>query len=130
MKFTPRSIAVIVGSLVTLAATPAFSQECTIKVGRVVPVTGALADVGKDTPWVDENKLGPINKAGGLKVGSRTCKIEYKIYDSKSTVAGSAEAATRAILQDKVDFLMAQGTPTPPMRRRTCASATRFRASR
>jgi branched-chain amino acid transport system substrate-binding protein len=97
--------------LYVLGADPAQAQGCTIKIGRVVPITGPLADVGKDTPWVDENKIGPINKAGGLKVGNQLCKIEYKIYDSKSTVAGSADAATRAILSDKVDFLMAQGTP-------------------
>jgi len=89
----------------------AWAQSCTIRIGRIVPVTGPLADVGKDTPWVDEHKTGLINKAGGLKVGNQMCKIEFKIYDSKSTVAGSADAATRAILQDKVDFLFAQGTP-------------------
>jgi branched-chain amino acid transport system substrate-binding protein len=111
MKFRVRIAAAAVGSLAALYGGTAFAQQCTIKIGRVVPVTGPLADVGKDTPWVDENKLGPINKAGGLKVGDKSCKIEYKIYDSKSTVAGSAEAATRAILQDKVDFLTAQGTP-------------------
>jgi branched-chain amino acid transport system substrate-binding protein len=87
------------------------ADNCAIKIGRVAPITGPLAAVATDTPWVDENKIGPINKAGGLKVGKQQCKIEYKIYDSKSTVAGSAEAATRAILSDKVDFLMAQGTP-------------------
>ena len=93
-------------------AAPAVAQEsCTIKVGRIVPVTGPLADVGKDTPWVDRHKIDPINQAGGLKVGDKQCKVSFEIYDSKSTVAGSAEAATRAILSDKVDFLMAQGTP-------------------
>jgi branched-chain amino acid transport system substrate-binding protein len=95
-----------------VAATGARAQDaCAIKIARIVPITGPLADVGKDTPWVDEHKLDPINKAGGLTVGGEKCKIEYKIYDSKSTVAGSAEAATQAILQDKVDFLIAQGTP-------------------
>jgi branched-chain amino acid transport system substrate-binding protein len=89
----------------------AHAQSCTVTIGRVNPTTGALAAVGSDAPWTDENKIGPINKAGGLKVGSQQCKIEFKLYDSKSTVAGSAEAATRAILQDKVDFLIAQGTP-------------------
>ncbi len=101
----------ITGIALALMAGGAWAQACTVKVARIVPVTGPLADVGKDTPWVDDNKVGPINKAGGLKVGSQQCKVEYKIYDSKSTVAGSADAATRAILQDKVDFLMAQGTP-------------------
>jgi len=103
--------AIAAGSLAAALSTGANAQSCSIKVARIVPVTGPLADVGKDTPWVDENKVGPINKAGGLKVGNQQCTIDYKIYDSKSTVAGSAEAATRAILQDRVDFLLAQGTP-------------------
>ena len=111
MKFSLKIAVFAVGSLAAAMSAGAYAQSCTIKVGRVVPVTGALADVGKDTPWVDENKINPINMAGGLKVGNQQCKIEFKIYDSKSTVAGSAEAATRAILQDKVDFLLAQGTP-------------------
>ncbi len=111
MKFRLNVSVALLGGLAMLLCTGAQAQQCTIKIGRVVPVTGPLADVGKDTPFVDDNKLGPINKAGGLKVGSQMCKIEHKVYDSKSTVAGSAEAATRAILSDKVDFLMAQGTP-------------------
>ncbi len=90
---------------------PAFAQDCKITVGRVVPITGPLLDMGRETPWVDDNKVKPINAAGGLPVGSKKCKIEYKIYDSKGTLAGSSEAAQRAILQDKVDVVMAQGTP-------------------
>jgi branched-chain amino acid transport system substrate-binding protein len=102
----------VLGGLIALCAVDtAVAQSCTIKIARIVPMTGPLADEGKDTPWVDDNKIGPVNQAGGLKVGAQLCKIEYKIYDSKSTVAGSAEAATRAILSDKVDFLMAEGTP-------------------
>lgn len=101
------------GALLALAfsAESGFAQECVIKVGRIVPVTGPLLDMGRETPWLDENKVGPINAAGGIKVGDQMCKIEYEIYDSKGTAAGSGEAATRAILEDKVDVLMAQGTP-------------------
>jgi branched-chain amino acid transport system substrate-binding protein len=101
----------LAAGLSTLGVTNTFAQECSIKIGRVVPITGPLADVTKDTPWVDQNKLGPINRAGGLRVGNQSCKLEYVIYDSKSTVAGAADAATRAIVGDKVDFLMAMGTP-------------------
>jgi branched-chain amino acid transport system substrate-binding protein len=111
MMWTPVYLAVAAAGLLGASASAYAEDGCTIKIGRVAPISGPLADVGKDTPWVDEHKLDPINKAGGLKVGAAQCKVEFKIYDSKSTVAGSAEAATRAILQDKVDFLMAQGTP-------------------
>lgn len=94
----------------TLTGGTAFAQECTVKVGRVVPITGALADVGRETPWVDDHKLSQLD-GGMLPVGDQMCKIEYSIYDSKSTAAGSAEAAQTAILNDEVDVLMAQGTP-------------------
>lgn len=97
--------------VLALSATSSFAQECVIKVGRVVPITGPLLDMGRETPWLDENKVDPINAAGGLQVGDQKCKIDYKIYDSKGTASGSAEAATRAILEDKVDVVMAQGTP-------------------
>lgn len=110
MKFKLKTAVLIGGSLMMLSG-GVQAAECTIKIGRVVPITGPLADYGKVTPWVDDHKVKPINDAGGLKVGDKMCKVEYKIYDSRSTVSGSAEAATRAILQDKVDFLMAQGTP-------------------
>lgn len=94
------------------APTPADAQEaCVVKVGRVVPITGPLLDMGRETPWLDENKVDPINEAGGLQVGDQMCTFEYIIYDSKGTAAGAAEAAQRAILDDKVDVVMAQGTP-------------------
>ncbi|MEQ8965384.1 MAG: ABC transporter substrate-binding protein [Azospirillaceae bacterium] len=104
---------VLAATAVTMAPAPAAAQEgdCVITVGRVVPLTGPLLDMGRETPWVDEHKVGPINAAGGLEVGDRQCMIEYEIFDSEGTMAGSAEAATRAILEAEVDVLMAQGTP-------------------
>ncbi len=111
MTFRPRLRAVSACAVLLATTVPAFAEDCTITIGRVVPLTGALADVGKDTPWIDEFKTGIVNDAGGLTVGNQRCKVAFKIYDSKSTVAGSAEAATRAILKDKVNFLLAQGTP-------------------
>lgn len=111
MTFKPRLRAASVCAVLLATTTPTFAQDCTITVGRVAPITGPLADVGKDTPWIDEFKTGIVNDAGGLTVGDHKCKVAFKIYDSKSTVAGSAEAANQAILKDKVNFLLAQGTP-------------------
>jgi len=93
-----------------VAPTSTAAQDCTVTIGRVVPITGPLLDLGRETPWLDDNKIKPINAGGGLQIGGTKCKIAYKIYDSKGTVAGSGEAATRAILDDRVDFLMAMGT--------------------
>lgn len=111
MKIRLKQIVLALGGVAAMSGASAFAQECSITIGRVVPVTGPLADYGKATPWTDEHKIKALNESGGLKVGDQMCKVEYKIYDSKSTVAGSAEAATRAILSDQVDFLLAQGTP-------------------
>ena len=109
------ALAAFAGSVAATApvlfGAPAAAQDCSITVGRVVPLTGPLLDMGRETPWLDQNKVGPINKAGGLAVGGKKCKINYKIYDSRGTMAGSGEAATRAILKDKVDVVFAQGTP-------------------
>jgi len=80
--------AVLAGGALAIA-TPARAQDCVIKVARIVPKTGPLAAVGQMTPWVDDNKMAYVKSIGGLKVGDKTCTISYKIYDSKSTVAGS-----------------------------------------
>lgn len=106
-----RAIALSVAVAASLLSVAVRAEECVVKVGRIVPKTGALAAVGAMTPWVDENKIKTVDAMGGVPVGGAKCRIAYTIYDSKSTVAGSAEAATRAILNDKVDVLMAQGTP-------------------
>lgn len=91
-------------------AEDAQAQECSITIGRVVPLTGPLVDVGRETPWLDENKIAQLEN-GALQVGDQMCTIEYEIYDSRGTAAGSAEAAQEAILNDEVDMLIAQGTP-------------------
>jgi branched-chain amino acid transport system substrate-binding protein len=104
------ALAASVAALPFFAATSS-AQECTITVGRIVSMSGPLVDLGRETPWLDEHKIKPINAAGGLQVGNRKCKIAYKIFDSKGTMAGSGEAATKAILDDKVDVVFAQGTP-------------------
>ncbi len=109
----PALLAITAGALASAAMmpSPAVAADCTITVGRVVPKTGPLLDMGRETPWLDHNKVDPINKSGGLQVGDKKCKVAFKIYDSRGTMAGSGEAATRAILKDKVDVLFAQGTP-------------------
>ena len=109
--FAILGLAGIAGTAIVAAPPPAAAADCSITVGRVVPLTGPLLDMGRETPWLDENKVGPVNKAGGLPVGGGKCRIAYKIYDSRGTMAGSGEAATRAILKDKVDVVFAQGTP-------------------
>ncbi|MDP6927101.1 MAG: hypothetical protein QGG84_08435, partial [Rhodospirillales bacterium] len=97
--------------MLTALPQESFAQQCSVTVGRVVPITGPLLDMGRETPWLDENKLKQINATGGLQVGGKKCMIKYKIFDSKGTMGGSGQAATKAILDSKVDVVFAQGTP-------------------
>ena len=50
MKTARKFAFAVIGGAAALAGSGVFAQQCTIKIGRVVPVTGPLADVGKDTP--------------------------------------------------------------------------------
>lgn len=111
MERSKAIVSVALAAWMGAAAVSALAQDCTVTVGRVEPMTGPLVDIGRQAPWIDEYKTKALNEKGGLKVGGKNCKIVYKLYDSKGTTAGSADAANKAILQDKVDVLMAQGTP-------------------
>jgi len=98
-------------ALVGLGAGTAMGAECTVKVGRVLPMTGALQVASLVHPWIDNFKIEQLNKKGGLVIGGQHCAIQVKYYDSKSTPAGSGEAATKAIVEDKVDVVLASFTP-------------------
>jgi len=47
-----------------------------------------------------------VNKAGGLKVGEKTWRIEHKMYDDQYTAQGGATAATRLVNEDKVKHII------------------------
>ena len=103
--------AIYAAFLLCLGAGQALSADCSVRIGRVLPMTGGLAIAAQVHPWIDTYKIDQLNKAGGLVIGGQRCAIEVKYYDSKSTPAGSGEAATRAIVADKVNVVMASFTP-------------------
>ncbi len=89
----------------------AYGAGCTIKIGRVLPETGALSAAATVHPWIDDYKVAQLDKAGGLTIGGQHCMIEFKYYDSQSTPAGSGAAAAKAIIHDRVNVVMASFTP-------------------
>ncbi len=106
------SVGLAVSPLAVVGAGQALAADaCTIKAADIVPLSGTLALLGRMTPWVLAHKLKAVHANDGVAVGDRTCVLDVKVYDSKSTVAGSADAATQAILSDKVDVVIAQGAP-------------------
>ena len=110
-KYFCPGAAIGVAALIGLWGSPSLSAECTFKIGRVLPMTGALSVATLVHPWIDTFKIDQFNKKGGLTVGGQHCAIEIKYYDSQSTPAGSAAAATKAIVEDKVNVVMASFTP-------------------
>ncbi len=101
----------MVSALGLIPGAPASADQCLVKIGRVLPMTGALQVASLVHPWIDTYKIEQINKAGGLSIGGQQCQIEVKDYDSKSSPAGSGDAATKAIVEDHVNVVMASFTP-------------------
>ena len=76
---------------------------------RSAPI-GSLS--GGGTAWGLAIKRGAeiaideVNKAGGLKVGDKTYKIELLMLDDQYTGQGGKTAAERLVFQDKVKFIV------------------------
>jgi len=86
---------------------PAQAADKVIKVGAALPLTGPLSPEGTRQKngfqlWVDT-----VNKAGGVKTGGDTYKVEIIYVDYQSNTPRAVQAAERLITQDKVDFLFA-----------------------
>ena len=51
-----------------------------------------------------------MNAAGGITVGGEQYKIKVISYDSGGSQAGETEATNRLVYQDKVKFIISQGS--------------------
>jgi branched-chain amino acid transport system substrate-binding protein len=81
----------------------------TIKIGYVLPKTGALAVFGESNDYV----LGVVRQAlaKGITVGGKTYTIEILDKDSQSSSARAAQVAGELINQDQVDLMLVTSTP-------------------
>jgi branched-chain amino acid transport system substrate-binding protein len=83
------------------ATTAAPANTEPIKVGVILPLSGALAAAGRDYGSVVQN----ITKEPGHdKIDGRT--VEMVIRDSTSTAAGATSAARQLVDEDKVDVVL------------------------
>ena len=88
---------------------PAQAQSKTLKIGYVSPRTGPLAGFGEPDSFILDQVKGVIGK--GLQIAGKTYPVSIIAKDSQSSGARAAEVASELILGDKVDLLVAQGTP-------------------
>ena len=92
-----------------LGANSASAQGRVIKIGHVSPRTGPLAGFGEADNFIIDQVRGILKD--GLQSGGRTYQVQIISKDSQSTGTRAAEVANDLILSDKVDLLVAAGTP-------------------
>lgn len=93
------AMACIVGLLLS-PLSPARAQ--TIKVGFNIPLTGDIPKVGESSKFAAEMYKDEVNRAGGVKVGDKTYKLEFIYEDNESKAESATPAALKLITQDQV----------------------------
>lgn len=83
----------------------AGAAEKTLKVGAPLPLTGPLSPEGLKQKegydlWAEQ-----VNKAGGIKAGDDTYRIEIVYADYQSNTPRAVQLAEKLITADKVNFL-------------------------
>lgn len=80
-----------------------------IKIGYVSPESGPLAPFGEADKYI----IGTIRELmkGGLAIGGKNYPVEIIVKDSQSNPNRAGEVAADLILKDKVDIMLAGGTP-------------------
>jgi branched-chain amino acid transport system substrate-binding protein len=89
---------------------PALAQKRDfILVGHPNPSTGPIAAFGEASPWADELAIEEINKQGGIfiKEAGKKLPLKLKLVDTASDPTKAADVASKLILNDKVDIMVA-----------------------
>ena len=79
-----------------------WSRSKTIKIGINAPMTGDIPKVGEGSKFAGQMWLEDINKAGGIKVGNKSYKVELIVEDNESKAESAVKAATKMIVEDEV----------------------------
>ncbi len=84
-----------------------------ILVGHPNPSTGPIASFGEASPWADELAIEEINKAGGIliKEVGKKLPLKLRLVDTASDPTKAADVASKLILNDKIDIMVALHTP-------------------
>ena len=85
---------------------PAANIPDTIKIGAVLPLSGADSTPGKFMNDAYLLYTKQVNDAGGLEVAGKKAKIDLRIEDNKSDPATSGMLYEKLITQDNVDLVL------------------------
>lgn len=86
-----------------------FAAAKTIKIGYVSPQTGFLASFGESDNYVVNQAKKAIGS--GVNINGTTYPVEFHVRDSQSNPNRAAEVTSQLIKSDKVDLMIAAGTP-------------------
>jgi branched-chain amino acid transport system substrate-binding protein len=107
MKLEIKRTLLVLSSVIGLAgSTAALAQTDTLKIGVVSALSGPGSEWGLAQDGAAKIAAMEVNARGGLKVGSKTYKIEVISYDDQHKAALSVSGATRLIEQDKVKLIV------------------------
>ena len=85
---------------------PTSNIPDTVIVRAALPLTGADATPGGFFRNAYELYVKRVNDAGGLNVGGKKVKIDFKIEDNKSDAQTSGALYEKFVTQDNADFLL------------------------
>ena len=115
---TAATTATTAGGPATTAATTATTAATTVsttaeaavlKIGAVLSLTDWYSVVDAADKVDTEYVVQMINDEGGIKAGGKAYKIELLVEDGKSSLDGNTAAATKLVLDEKVQHVIGPG---------------------
>lgn len=102
-------VLVLVVGLVLSGGSSAMAKErSAVKIGTHLPLSGAMASLGKEQLWAYKTAVEDINKAGGVFVKEVNAKLPVELItmDDESDPGKGAAAVERLVKQHKVDAIL------------------------
>jgi branched-chain amino acid transport system substrate-binding protein len=99
----------IAAPIILRGTTTRAANSKVIKIGHITPQTGALAPFAEADPFILDQIRNAVSK--GINNGGSTYQVEIISKDSQSKTNRASEVAADLILKDKVDLIVASGTP-------------------
>ena len=79
----------IAASVVALSATTAAAQNCPVKIGGILPLTGSMAPITKKIAQAAELAIEHVNQGGGIK----GCPVQFILRDDQGQPTVGVDAA-------------------------------------
>jgi branched-chain amino acid transport system substrate-binding protein len=95
----------VTAAMILALTGPSLAQDKVIKIGAPLPLTGGLAPEGLKQKegydlWAEQ-----VNKAGGIKAGGTSYKVEFVYSDYQSGTPRAVQLTEKLISEDKVNFM-------------------------